>query len=200
MGKSATTALFAQEGVPVWDADAAVHRLYAQGGAAVEPISKAFPDTVQDGAVDRARLSARLREDPPGFARLEAIVHPLVAEDRRAFLATAETSGAKVVVLDIPLLFETGGDRAMDAVVVVSAPAELQRERVLARSGMSLEKLEALLARQVPDAEKRARADFVIDTSRGFDVAREQVRQVLSVVLSPDFRSRRLDGSSEPQH
>jgi dephospho-CoA kinase len=194
MGKSATAAMFADAGVPVWDADAAVHRLYAKGGAATGPIAEAFPEAVVDGAVDRSRLTQRLREDPPAFARLEAIVHPLVGEDRRIFLREAETSGAKVVVLDIPLLFETGGERAMDAVVVVSAPAELQRERVLARPGMDLQKLEALLARQTPDAEKRARADFVIDTSQGFEAAREQVRQVLSVVLSPGFRSRRLDG------
>jgi dephospho-CoA kinase len=200
MGKTATAALFAEEGVPVWGADAAVHRLYAKGGAAVAPIAEAFPDTVVDGAVDRARLSERLREDPPAFARLEAIVHPLVAEDRGAFLSEAEATGAKVVVLDIPLLFETGGDRVMDAVIVASAPAELQRERVLARTDMDAQKLEALLARQVPDGEKRARADFVIDTSQGFEAARGQVRHVLSVVLSPGFRGRRLDGSSEPQH
>jgi dephospho-CoA kinase len=198
MGKSATAALFAEAGAPVWDADAAVHRLYAKGGAAVGPISQAFPEAVVDGSVDRARLSARLREDPPAFARLEAIVHPLVAEDRQTFLEEAAAAGAKVVVLDIPLLFEVGADQAMDAVVVVSAPAEVQRDRVLARPGMDLAKLEALLARQVPDTEKRARADFVIDTSQGIDHARDQVARTLSVVLSPDFRPRpSLSGPGE---
>ena len=184
MGKTTTAALFAAAGVPVWDADAAVHRLYARGGAAVEPIAAAFPDAVVDGAVDRARLGARLAQDPPAFARLEAIVHPLVGADRQAFLDRAAASGAKVVVLDIPLLFETGGERRVDKVVVVSASPELQRERVLARPGMTAEKLEALLARQVPDAEKRARADFVIDTSAGLDAARTQVAEVLATLTA----------------
>jgi dephospho-CoA kinase len=171
-----------------------------QGGAAVEPIGRAFPEAVSGGGVDRAALSRRLREDPPAFARLEAIVHPLTAQDRLAFLEAAKASGAKVVVLDVPLLFETGADRTVDAVVVVSAPAEVQRERVLARTGMTAEKLEQLLARQVPDAEKRARADFVIETSQGIEAARAQVQAVLSVVLSPDFKPRRLDAEAEPQH
>jgi dephospho-CoA kinase len=184
MGKTTTAALFAEAGAPVWDADAAVHRLYAKGGAAVAPIAAAFPGIVVDGAVDRARLSARLAEDPPAFARLEAIVHPLVGADRQAFLDRAAAAGAKVVVLDIPLLFETGGERRVDKVVVVSATPELQRERVLARPGMTAEKLEALLARQVPDAEKRARADFVIDTSKGLESARAEVGEVLAALTA----------------
>jgi dephospho-CoA kinase len=182
MGKSTTAALFADEGVPVWDADAAVHRLYAPGGAAVVPIAAVFPEAVVDGAVDRARLSARLAADPPAFARLEAIVHPLVAADRQAFLDAARASGAEVVVVDIPLLFETGAETGVDVVVVASTTAELQRDRVLARPGMTAEKFEAILARQVPDGEKRAKADFVIDTSRGLEAAREQVREVLGAL------------------
>lgn len=183
MGKTTTAALFAEAGAPVWDADAAVHRLYARGGAAVAPIAQAFPDAVVDGAVDRARLSARLAQDPPAFARLEAIVHPLVAADRQAFLDQAAARGVEVVVLDIPLLFETGGETRVDKVVVVSASPELQRQRVLARPGMTAERFEALLARQVPDAEKRARADFVIDTSNGLEAARRQVGEVLAAVV-----------------
>jgi dephospho-CoA kinase len=200
MGKSATAALFAEEGVPVWSADEAVHRLYGEGGAAVAPIRAAFPGVIRDGTVDRAALSARLQADPSGFARLEAIVHPLVAADRTAFLTRAIEDGHAVAVLDIPLLFETGGDRLADAVVVVSAPAEVQRERVLARPGMTPEKFEAILARQLPDAEKRARADFVVDTSRGLEPAREQVRDFLGILRAADFKSRgrRLDGIGEP--
>jgi dephospho-CoA kinase len=184
MGKSTTAALFAEAGVPIWDADAAVHRLYAQGGAAVGPIEAAFPGVAVDGAIDRARLSARLADDPPAFPRLEAIVHPLVAQDRQAFLDQAKASGAKVVVLDIPLLYETGAEAWVDKVVVVSAPAAVQRERALARPGMTAEKLDTLLARQVPDAEKRARADFVVDTSQGVEAARAQVRQILETVAA----------------
>jgi dephospho-CoA kinase len=179
MGKTATAALFAEAGVPVWDADAAVHRLYAQGGAAVAPLAEAFPEAVVDGVVDRTRLSARLAQDPPAFARLEAIVHPLVAADRQGFLDRASAGGAKVVVLDIPLLFETGGERRVDKVVVASAGPELQRARVLARPGMTAEKFDTILARQVPDAEKRAKADFVVDTSQGLDAARMQVAGIL---------------------
>jgi dephospho-CoA kinase len=184
MGKTTTAALFAEAGVPVWDADAAVHRLYARGGAAVAPIAAAFPEAVVEGAVDRARLSARLAQDPPAFARLEAIVHPLVGRDRQAFLERAAAADAKVVVLDIPLLFETGGEARVDKVVVVSAAPELQRERVLARPGMTAERFEALLARQVPDVEKRARADFVIDTSEGLAAARAQVGEVLAALTA----------------
>lgn len=191
MGKSATAALFAGEGVPVWDADAAVHRLYRRGGAAVEPVQALFPDTVVDGAVDRARLRERLAVDPEGFRKLESAVHPLVAADRAEFLASAKAAGADLAVVDVPLLFETGADRTVDAVVVVSAPEAIQRQRVLAREGMTEDRFQALLARQLPDAEKRARADFVIDTSGGFDAAREQVRRVIAELRSPDFVRRR---------
>lgn len=180
MGKSTTAGLFAAEGVPVYDADAAVHALYAPGGAAVGPLGAAFPGVVVAGAVDRARLSEAVVGQPEAMARLEAIVHPLVRQAQIDFLGAAEAAGAPIVVLDIPLLFETGGDRFMDAVVVVSAPPEVQRARVLARPGMSPEKFEAILAKQTPDAEKRRRADYVIETGAGLEAAREQVRSVLA--------------------
>ncbi len=182
MGKSTTARLFAEAGVPVYDADAAVHQLYAPGGAAVEPLEEEFGDVVVDGAIDRERLSAKVLGDPDAMKRLEAIVHPLVGASRVHFFEKARDAGADIVVLDIPLLFETRGEAAMGAVVVVSAPAEMQRERVLARPGMTTEKFEAILARQVPDAEKRARADFVIDTSQGLEAARAQVNEVLKIL------------------
>ena len=182
MGKSTTGKLFEAEGVPVYDADAAVHRLYAQGGAAVEPLEVEFGDVVVDGAIDRDRLSNKVLNDPDAMKRLEAIVHPLVGASRVGFFQEAVGAGADIVVLDIPLLFETGGEKNVQAVVVVSAPAEMQRERVLARPGMSVERFEAILARQVPDADKRARADFVIDTGQGVEHARDQVRQVLATL------------------
>jgi dephospho-CoA kinase len=180
MGKSTTLGLFRDEGVTVWDADAAVHALYAAGGGAADAVEAAFPGVTVDGAVDRSRLAERLKAQPDRFKRLEAIVHPLVAADRTAFLERARADGARVAVVDVPLLFEAGGEEAVDVVVVASAPAEVQRERVLARPGMTEAKFEALLARQTPDAEKRARADYVIDTSRGVDAARAQVRGVLT--------------------
>ncbi len=199
MGKTTTAGLFAEAGVPVWDADAAVHRLYAAGGAAVEGIAEVFPEVVVEGAVDRVRLGRRVHDDPSAFARLEAIVHPLTAKDRQAFLETAAKTGAPLVVLDIPLLFETGADAALDAVVVVSAPDPVQRARVLARPGMDAQRFEGLLARQVPDAQKRGRADFVIDTDQGLDFARHQVAEVLRTLAEKDFRSRRgrLDAAGE---
>ena len=202
MGKSTTAELFADEGAPVWSADDAVHRLYARGGAAVAPMRVAFPAAVKDDAVDREALSALLQQDPSAFVRLEAIVHPLVAHDRTLFLARAADEGQAVAVVDVPLLFETGGDALVDAVVVASAPAEVQRERVLTRPGMTAEKLGAILARQLPDMEKRARADFVVDTSRGIEPARAQVRAILAMLASPDFKSRteRLDAPVEPLH
>lgn len=179
MGKTTTARLFAEAGVPVYDADAAVHRLYeSEAGLAIEA---AFPGTTRDGKVDRAALGRRVTGDPEALKFLESIVHPLVGKARDRFLKDAEASGAKVAVLDVPLLFETGGDTRVDAVVVVSAPAKVQRERVLER-GIGAEQFEALLSRQMPDAEKRRRADFVVDTSRGIEPAREQVLSILTAV------------------
>ena len=182
MGKSTTAAMFEAEGVPVYDSDAAVHALYAAGGAAVAPDETAFPGVVTDGAIDRAKLSARVVGDPEALAKLEAIVHPLVGAHRIGFFDKARAEGHEIVVLDVPLLFETGGQKSVDKVVVVSAPPEVQRARVLARPEMTPEKLEAILARQLPDAEKRARADFVIDTGQGVDHARAQVRDLLTLL------------------
>ena len=188
MGKSATAKMFADEGVPVHDADAAVHALYE--GEAVPLIEAAFPGTTASGKVDRGKLGDRVLGHPEEIKRLERIVHPLVARVRDDFLAKAERGGAKIALLDIPLLYETGGETRCDAVVVVSAPAEVQRERVLARPGMTDAKLAAILAKQMPDSDKRARADFVVDTSRGFDAAREQVRDILARVSKMPNRQR----------
>jgi len=187
MGKTTTARLFAESGVPVHDADAAVHKLYE--GAAVDAIEAAFPGTTEDGKVDRAALSQRVVADPTALQKLESIVHPLVREAERHFLAEMEANGTKVVVLDIPLLFETGGDKRVDAVVVVSAPAEMQRARLLER-GISPERLEALLARQMSDDEKRGRADFVVDSSLGIEHARAQVRGILAAVAKMPQRRR----------
>jgi len=187
MGKSTTSRMFADEGALVWDADAAVHRLYERGGAAVEPLGEAFPGVVVEGAVDRTRLAAALGRDEEAFKRLEAIVHPLVAQDRAQDLATARAEGVRLAVLDIPLLFETGGDVFVDAVVVVTADPEVQAARVLARPGMTRERFEAILARQTPDAEKRRRADFLVDTGRGLEAARDQVREIVGTVLDPSW-------------
>ena len=188
MCKSATAKMFADEGVPVHDADAAVHALYE--GEAVPLIEAAFPGTTASGKVDRGKLGERVLGHPEEIKRLERIVHPLVARVRDDFLAKAERGGAKIALLDIPLLYETGGETRCDAVVVVSAPAEVQRERVLARPGMTDAKLAAILTKQMPDADKRARADFVVDTSRGFDAAREQVRDILARVSKMPNRQR----------
>jgi dephospho-CoA kinase len=188
MGKSTTARFFAEAGVPVHDADSAVHRLYE--GAAVKAIEAAFPGTTADGKVDRNLLAARVLGDAAALKRLEAIVHPLVQEAERLMLAEAQARGEKIAVLDIPLLFETGGDRRVDAVVVVSAPPDVQRARVLERPGMTIAKLEAILAKQMPDEEKRRRADFVVDTSRGFDAARAQVRAILDAVVKMPKRPR----------
>jgi len=176
MGKSATADLFRKLGVPVHDADATVHRLYR--GRAAPLIEQAFPGTVADGAVDRAKLGAAVLNDPARMKQLEAIVHPLVREEEENFLARVSAL-APIAVLDIPLLFETGGDRRCDATLVVTAPAEVQRERVLARPGMTAEKYSAILAKQMPDADKRARAHFLVDTSRGFASAEAQVRSIV---------------------
>ena len=178
MGKSTTATLFAEAGVPVYDADAAVHRLYE--GEAVAAIEAAFPGTTVNGKVDRNRLSACVVHDSAAMRRLEEIVHPMLGASRQKFLQEAEQSGAPVAVIDVPLLFETGGEKRVDAVVVVTTTAELQRERILARPNMSEEKLEAMLARQMPDAEKRKRAHFVVDTSHGLDPVRARIRDILT--------------------
>ena len=179
MGKSETAKMFAAEGIPVYDADAAVHKLYAKGGAAVEPIGAAFPDAIIDGAVDRAALSKAVLGNPEAFKKLESVIHPLVAKVQLDWLAARREEGARIVVLDIPLLFETGGETRVDKVVVVSAPAHVQRARVLARPDMSEQKLDAIVAKQVPDEVKRAKADFVVDSSQGLEHARQQVRAII---------------------
>lgn len=179
MGKSETAKMFAALGVPVYDADAAVHALYDVGGLAVGPIGAAFPGVVVDGKVDRPKLAAVTLNDTSAIKRLESIIHPLVGAAQLVFLDEAEAKGASVVVLDIPLLFETGGETRVDAVVVVSAPADVQRTRVLARPGMTPEKFEAIFKRQTADAVKRARAHYVIDTHLGLDHARERVAYIL---------------------
>jgi dephospho-CoA kinase len=180
MGKSTTARFFADAGVPVHDADATVHRLYE--GQAAPLVEAAFPGTTAGGKVDRAKLAARVLGDKTALRQLEAIVHPLVRQAEKQFLAEAEGAGAPVAVLDIPLLFETGGQERVDAVVTVSAPPEVQRSRLLERPGMAAEKLEALIANQLPDPEKRRRADFIVDSSQGFDAARAQVADILREV------------------
>ncbi|MDB5439585.1 MAG: dephospho-CoA kinase [Caulobacteraceae bacterium] len=180
MGKSTTARLFAEEGAAVFDVDASIHQLYQPGEAGARAVGAAFPGVLDmTGAVDRAALSRQVVGDPAALIRLESLVHPLVRESREVFLETARRQGARVAVVDIPLLFETGQKDQLDKVVVVSAPEAMQRERVLARTGMTEEKFAALLARQTPDAEKRARADFVIDTGNGVEMARTQVRDIL---------------------
>jgi dephospho-CoA kinase len=188
MGKSTTAKLFAEAGVPVYDADATVHRIYQ--GEAVPAIETEFPGTTADGKVDRARLSAKVVHDPAAIRRLEQIVHPMLRSYHQKFLDDAAQAGAPVVVMDVPLLFETGGEKRVDAVVVVTTAPELQRERILARGTMSEETLDAILARQTPDAEKRRRADFVVDTSHGLDPVRARIRDILAeVVKMPQRRS-----------
>ena len=182
MGKSTTANFFREAGVPVHDSDAVVHRLYE--GEAVAPVEAAFPGVAVDGKIDRGKLADKLVGKPDAIKRLEAIVHPLVRAVSDRFVAGNDARGARVIVLDIPLLFETGGETKCDAVVVVSAPAAVQRERVLKRPGMTAERLDALLARQMADAEKRARAHFVVDSSRSFDSARAQVHGILRAVAS----------------
>ena len=177
MGKSTTAQLFAEAGVPVYDADAAVHRLYE--GEAAPAIEAAFPGTTVDGKVDRTKLSAQVVHDPAAIRRLEQIVHPMLGASRQKFFHDAEQSGAPVAVVDVPLLFETGGEKRVDAVVVVTTTPEIQRQRILARDNMTSEKLDAILARQLPDAEKRRRADFVVDTSHGLDPVRTRIRDIL---------------------
>ena len=178
MGKSTALGMFADLGFPVWDADSAVHRLYGPGGDGVREIARLAPVAVGPDGVDRAKLRAAILADPALLKRIEAAIHPLVAADRDAFLDRARADGAALAVCDIPLLFETGADAWLDKIAVVSAPAEIQRERVLSRPGMTEETFAAILANQVPDAEKRARADFVIDTSQAKDYARAQVAAI----------------------
>jgi dephospho-CoA kinase len=177
MGKSTAAAMFRAEGIAVHDADAVVHELYR--GEAAAAIEAAFPGTTRDGVVDRALFGARVLDDPAALARLEVIMHPLVAASRDAFLTEAEKKGARLVVLDVPLLFETGGDRRVDAVVLVTAPEAVQKQRVSRRPGMTPERLAVILARQMPDAEKRARAHFIIDTGGEFTATARQVRAIL---------------------
>lgn len=181
MGKSATAAMFLARGIPVYDADAAVHAVYAPGGPAVAPLDAEFPGVTNgEGGIDRALLRQRVVNDPDAMKRLEQIVHPIVGNLQRAFLEKAHAEGHDIVVLDIPLLFETGGDKRADAILVVSAPADVQRARVLARGQMTEADFEAIVARQVPDAIKREKADFIIDTSLGFAHAEERVDEILS--------------------
>lgn len=177
MGKSTTAQIFADEGVPVWDADAAVHRIYGQGGAAVAPMSLIFPEAVVGGSVDRTILKAEIAKDATALSVIEKIVHPLVAADRQAFLDA--NKDAAVVLLDMPLLFETGADKSLDVIIVVSAPADVQAARVLARPGMTREQFDLILSRQMPDAEKRAKADYVI-ASETLDSVRDNVKTILA--------------------
>jgi len=189
MGKTETAGMFARLGIPVHDADATVHRLYERGGGAADAIAEVLPDCVHAGRVDRSRLSARVRENAAALKQLEDIVHPLVAADQQAFLEDAAASGADIVILDIPLLFETGAALRVDAVVVVSAPAEVQRARVLARPGMTQAMLDRILARQLADVDKRARAHFVVETDKGLSHAFAQVEAIVS-----ELRARAVKG------
>jgi dephospho-CoA kinase len=188
MGKSTTAKLFAEAGVPVYDADATVHQLYE--GEAAPAIEAAFPGTTAGGKVDRQKLSARVVHDPAAMKQLEQIVHPMLGASRQKFFEDAERAGAPVTVVDVPLLYETGGEKRVDAVVVVTTTPENQRARIMARGTMTSEALDSILARQLPDAEKRKRADFVVDTSDGLDPVRAQIRDILQqVVKMPQRRS-----------
>ena len=180
MGKSTTAAMFREAGLPVYDADAEVHAAYDIGGSAVEPVGAAFPGVVKAGRVDREALRNAVLGNPEALKRLNGIVHPLLGASRVRFFDAAKAAGTDLVVLDIPLLFETGGERNVEAVIVVTAPADVQRTRVLAREGMTPERLDAILAQQMPDAEKRARADYVVDTGQGLDHARAQVAEIIA--------------------
>lgn len=179
MGKSTTAEMFREVGCPVFDADAAVHALYAKGGEAVPLIRAVFPDAIQDGAVDRKKLGAHMQADPLNLEVLTSFIHPMVAKKRAAFTEKAISDRADIIVFDVPLLFETGGDSYVDKVVVVTAPADVQRARVMARPGMNAKLFKTLLSRQTPDAEKRRRADFIIYTHKGLDFAREQVQDII---------------------
>lgn len=183
MGKSTTAQMFADLGCPVFDADAAVHQLYAKGGRAVPLIRAVFPDAILDGAVDRKRLGDHMRADPLNLKVLESFIHPWVGELRAAFLAKAKSEKVKAVIFDVPLLFETGGDKHVDVTVVVSAPAAIQRERVMSRPGMTEDLFAMILSKQMPDAQKRKRADYIVETDKGLDVARGQVADILKRIL-----------------
>ena len=180
MGKTTTSQMFADEGAAVFDADACVHNLYAKGGAAVPIIGAVFPDAIVGGAIDRGRLSAHLQKDPLHIQVLESFIHPLVGEARAEAIETAKRENKKIMVFDVPLLFETGGDEKVDKVVVVSAALDVQRERVMSRPGMTKEKFEMILSRQTPDAEKRTQADYIIETDKGLDFARQQVQNIMN--------------------
>lgn len=186
MGKTETARMFAAEGIPVSESDAIVHQLYAREGGAVAPVAAAFPGVVTEGRIDRDKLAKHLARHPQDFARLEAIVHPLVRAEQERFLMEARHNKARIAVLDIPLLFETGRDRDVDKIIVVSAPAAVQRQRILARPGMTEEKFASILARQLPDEEKRARADFIVDSAQGLDYARSQVRHIIDALSQGD--------------
>ncbi|GJL94305.1 MAG: dephospho-CoA kinase [Hyphococcus sp.] len=188
MGKSTVAQMFADLGAMVWNADDAVHRMYAKDGAAVGPVERAFPGVVVDGEIDRRLLAGKVLGTPAELQKLEAIVHPLVGADREAFMTAAGHAGADMVVLDIPLLFENGSDALFDVVIVVSAPAEIQRQRVLSRPGMTEAKLNTILAEQMPDEEKRSRADYIISTDQSLDDTKEDVAKIYNEIMA-----RRLD-------
>ncbi|RMF09711.1 MAG: dephospho-CoA kinase [Alphaproteobacteria bacterium] len=191
MGKSETARMFRRQGVPVFDADAAVHRLLAKGGRAVEPVAKAFPGVERDGAIDRKALGAKVFGNPPALRKLEQILHPLVRQTEQDFIRRACRRGARLVVLDIPLLYETGGEGRCDYVAVVSAPDFVQRYRVLARPGMTEERFARVLEQQMPDREKRKRADFVIQTGNGKGFALSQVKSIIKKITKPKRKSLR---------
>jgi dephospho-CoA kinase len=186
MGKSTTAKLFAEAGVPVYDADATVHLIYE--GEAVPAVEAAFPGSTSGGRVDRTKLSAMVVNNPDAMKRLELLVHPMLRSHQQKFLSDAEKSGAPVAVLDVPLLYETGGEKRVDAVVVVTTTPEIQRERILQRGNMTPDKLEAILARQMPDAEKRRRAEFIVDTGHGLDPVRERIKEILAEVVKMPSR------------
>lgn len=198
MGKSTTANFLREEGAVVWDADAAVHRLYAKGGEAVAAIAEAFgTDVIVDGAVDRPRLATVLGKDHALFQKLDGIVHPLVIKDRMEALQAAKAADIDLFVVDIPLLFETGADAHVDATIVASAPANVQRDRVLSRPGMTPERFETIISRQMPDAEKRRRADFIVETGDGLEPARERVKQIVAKVRDPAWVQLRAGLSSK---
>ena len=182
MGKSTTANMFAEAGVPVWDADATVHKLYGPDGEGTTAIADFAPDVIDTKGVDRHKLRAAIIEDPDLLKKVEAVIHPLVGKDRATFLADARKAGEALALVDIPLLFEGGGEKHVDQVVVVTAPAHIQRERVLERPGMTVEAFEAILAKQVPDAIKREKADHLIDTSLGMDHARKRVTEIIAAI------------------